>query len=112
MQAETKSYEGLVHAGAGTGLFLVQLCALIPGLLPALALVGLIAAVFVVPLLVTGLAAALLLAPFYGLWRLATGERRRRASLNLRSASAHRAGAGPGAQLASMQKGAGSHGAL
>ena len=47
MAAETKSYEGLMHAGAGTGLVLLQLSALIPGLLPSLALAGLIAAVVV-----------------------------------------------------------------
>src|SRR5437773_8862171 len=57
MAAETKSYEGLMHAGAGTGLVLLQLSALIPGLLPSLALAGLITAVVVLPLLVVGLAA-------------------------------------------------------
>ena len=76
MERDTKSYDGLMHAGAGTGLVLVQLSALIPGLLPSLALAGLITAVVVLPLLVVGLAAGLVFAPLYGLWRLVTRERR------------------------------------
>ena len=72
-------YTGLMNAGAGTGLALVQLSAYIPGLLPTLALLAVFAVVLVLPLLAIGVAAALLAAPPYALWRLAT-RRRRRAS--------------------------------
>jgi hypothetical protein len=37
MAAESESYNGLMHAG-GTGLFLLALSAMIPGLLPFIAL--------------------------------------------------------------------------
>jgi hypothetical protein len=40
MAAERESYEGLIHAGAGTELTVVQLSALIAGLLLSLALAG------------------------------------------------------------------------
>jgi hypothetical protein len=42
MRRETTSsfYNGLIHAGAGTGLAVVQLSALIPGLLPTIALLA------------------------------------------------------------------------
>jgi len=63
---ENKTYHGLMHAGAGTGLFLVQLSVIIPGLLPILAL----------PVVALGLVAALLTAPPYALWRLATRSSR------------------------------------
>src|SRR4051812_5377286 len=66
--AERKSYNGLMHAGAGTGLFLVQLSALIPGLLPSLALLGVIAAVVVLPLVALTLVAGVLAAPPVGVW--------------------------------------------
>ena len=112
MAAERESYEGLMHAGAGTGLFLVQLSALIPGLLPSLALAGLITAVVLAPLLVVSLAAGLLFAPLYGLWRLATRERRHSSSPQPQAASAHRVESRDGAELAWSQKGAGFHGAL
>jgi len=74
---ETKTYNGLLHAGAGTGLFLVQLSVIIPGLLPILALTVVFTAVLVLPVVVLGLAAALVAAPPYGLWRLATRGGRR-----------------------------------
>jgi hypothetical protein len=59
-------------------MVIVQLSAIIPGLLPTLALLGLITAVAVLPALVLGLVLTLLLAPPYGVWRLATRGRRRR----------------------------------
>lgn len=71
--------DNLIHAGAGTALLTVQLSALIPGLLPSLALLGVIALVFVVPMIVLGLAGVVVLGPPWGLWRLATRSRRRRA---------------------------------
>src|SRR5438445_8513748 len=104
MAAERESYEGLMHAGAGTGLFLVQLSALIPGLLPSLALAGLITAVVLLPLLVVGLAAGLLFAPLYGLWRLATREHRRSSSPQPGAASAQRVESRHGAEPASSQR--------
>jgi hypothetical protein len=110
MAAERESYEGPMHVGAGTGLILAQLSALIPGLLPSLALAGLVAAVVLVPLLVVSLAAGLLFAPLYGLWRLATRERRRSSSSQRAPASAHRVESTPGAVLASSQKGSRFHG--
>ena len=76
MTTETKTYNGLLHAGAGTGLGLVQLSVLFPGLLPTLALLGFFTAVMVLPLLALGLVAAVLAAPPYVVWRLATRGRR------------------------------------
>jgi hypothetical protein len=112
MAAERESYAGLMHAGAGTGLILVQLSALIPGLPPSLALAGLIAAVVLVPLVVVGLAAGLLAAPLYALWRLGTRGRRRSSSSQRAAALSHRVDSTPGAALASSQRGARFHGAL
>ena len=66
---------GLIHAGAGTGLALVQLSVIIPGLLPTLALLVVFTVPLVLPILVLGLAAALLAAPPYLVWRLATRGR-------------------------------------
>jgi len=78
MARDSDTYQGLMHAGAGTSQLLVQLSVLIPGLLPTLALVGVITAVVVLPLVLIGLAATLVIAPPFGLWRLATRSRRRR----------------------------------
>ena len=64
------AYNGLIHAGAGTGLFLVQISAFFPGFLPFLALTAVFAAVVLVPLVIVGVVAALLAAPPYALWRL------------------------------------------
>jgi hypothetical protein len=50
----------------GSGIFLIQLCAVIPGLLPCLLLL----LPFVLPLVVLGLAAALLVGVPVGIWRL------------------------------------------
>ncbi len=87
---ERGSVDDLLGAGAGSGLILVQLSAIIPGLLPTLGLLGLITAVAVLPALLIGLALTLLLAPPYGVWRLATrGRRRRRAEYALTLAARH-----------------------
>jgi hypothetical protein len=63
-----------IHAGAGTSMALAWV-GLIPGVIPALALTVLIVAVLAVPLLVLGVAAGILVAPPYALWR-AFGRRR------------------------------------
>jgi hypothetical protein len=65
----------LTHAGAGLGLSIVQLGAIIPGFLAGLALVALLAAIVVLPLLVLGLVVGLLAAPPYALWRVAARRR-------------------------------------
>jgi hypothetical protein len=65
-QTEESTYTGLMHAGAGSGLVLVQVSALIPGLLPSIAL----AAVFALPLLVPVVVLGILAAPPAGVWWL------------------------------------------
>ena len=70
MARETTPSDDLAHVGAGTGLALVQLSALIPGLLPSLAIAGLITAVVALPLVALAVAGALVVAPPIGLWRL------------------------------------------
>jgi hypothetical protein len=60
---------------AGSGIFLIQACAVTPGLLPCLALLLLL----VLPLVVLGAAVGLLLALPVGMWRLAAVARRSRA---------------------------------
>jgi hypothetical protein len=77
MAAESESYNGLMHAGGGTGLFLLALSA-IPGLLPFIALAGVLAAALAIPLLVLGLLAALLATPPLGVWLLVRRARGRR----------------------------------
>lgn len=77
MTSTTRSGAGLVHAGSGTALGLVQASVLIPGLLPTIALLGAFIAVIVLPVLALALAVALIGAPPYALWRLATRGRRR-----------------------------------
>jgi hypothetical protein len=79
MAAESKSYSGLMHAGAGTGLLLVQVSAIIPGLLPTLGLLGVVAAVLLLPVVALGLAVAILAAPALGAWVLVSRIRARRA---------------------------------
>jgi hypothetical protein len=65
-----------MHAGSGTGLGLVQLSVLIPGLLPTVALLAVFIVAIVLPIVVLGLAVALVVAPPYLAWRLATRARR------------------------------------
>ena len=62
---------GMMHAGGGAGLFLIQLSAIVPGLLPTVALLGAFLAVIAVPLLALGLVAAIIAAPLYAIWRTA-----------------------------------------
>ena len=64
---------GLMHAGGGAGLFLIQLSAIVPGLLPTVGLLAVVA----VPFLVVGLALAIVAAPPYLVWRTARAALRR-----------------------------------
>jgi hypothetical protein len=77
MTQNTDSYRGFVHAGAGTSQVIVLLSVMIPGLLPSLALIGVITAVLVLPVVALGLAATVVITTPLGLWRLATRGRRR-----------------------------------
>jgi hypothetical protein len=78
MTAATRSgsYGGLIHAGSGTGLGLVQLSVLIPGLLPTVGLLAVFIVAIVLPVVVLALAVGLVGAPPYLAWRLATRARR------------------------------------
>lgn len=81
MTTDTPSeYRGFLHAGGGTGLALIQLSALFPGLLVSLALCALL----LVPIAVLGLVAAILATPPYLVWRTV---RRRRARAERRYSS-------------------------
>jgi hypothetical protein len=60
-----------MHAGAGTGLALVQLSALVPGFLPGLALLAVLIAVVVVPLVALALVVGVASIPPLGVWLLA-----------------------------------------
>jgi hypothetical protein len=64
---------GVMHAGGGAGLFLIQLSAIVPGLLPTVALLAAFLAVLAVPLLALGLVVAVVAAPPYLIWRTARG---------------------------------------
>lgn len=79
MATDTRSYDGLMHAGGGTVLMLLPLSAMIPGLLPFIGLLALIGAVIVLPLIALTLVAAVLAAPPVGLWLLTKRIRARRA---------------------------------
>jgi hypothetical protein len=106
---ETHRSDELLHLGAGSGLFLVQLSVIIPGLLPTLGLLGVITVVALLPMLVVGLAASLVLAPPLGLWRLATRGRRRRRQHAAEAARAHLTShTGPAASRLGQIRGAGS----
>jgi hypothetical protein len=59
---------------AGSGIFLVQACAVIPGLLPCLGLLLVLA----LPLIILSAATGLVLALPVGIWRLAVSARRSR----------------------------------
>jgi hypothetical protein len=80
MTPETKptTGSGLLHAGAGTGLFLIQASAIVPGLLATVALVGAFVVVIALPLLALGLLLAIVAAPPYAVGRAARAWRRRR----------------------------------
>ena len=77
MAGEKTAYTGLIHAGTGTGLALIQLSVLFPGLLPVIGLLAVFAAVVLLPLLVLGLAAAALAAPPAAAWLLIRRARAR-----------------------------------
>ena len=63
------TYNGLMHAGAGTIVIMGQLCALVPGLLPIIALTVVFALPIALALVALGLVGALLAGPPYLLWR-------------------------------------------
>ena len=71
---------GVIGLVGGSGILLIQACAIIPGLLPGL----LLAALLVLPVVVLGLAAGLLIAVPLGIWRLIAGARRRQAGPSAR----------------------------
>ena len=75
---KTEISDHFMHAGAGTGMVLVNLGALIPGLFPFLALTAVVTVVLVAPFAILGLAAALVAAPFYLASRVIRRARRRR----------------------------------
>ena len=75
---KTEVSDHFIHAGAGTGLAVVNLGALIPGFVPFLALSAVVALVLLAPFLVLGLAAVLAAAPFYLSSRVVRRARRRR----------------------------------
>jgi hypothetical protein len=77
MDDDATTYSGLMHAGAGTGHLLVQLSAIVPGLLPFIGLLAIFTVVLLLPLLVLGLAAAILAAPPAGAWLLVKRARAR-----------------------------------
>jgi hypothetical protein len=68
--------DSLIHAGAGAGLFLVQLSVIIPGLLPFLALTVVFTVPLLLPFVALGLVIGLIAGPPYAIWRLATRGRR------------------------------------
>lgn len=75
---KTEMSDHVIHAGAGTGLVLVNFGALIPGLFPFLALTAVVTVVLVAPFVILGVAAALIPAPFYLASRVLRRARRRR----------------------------------
>ena len=75
---KTERSDHFIHAGAGTGLAIINLGALIPGFVPFLALTALVTAVLVAPFVILGLAAVLVAAPFYVISRVLRRARRRR----------------------------------
>ena len=77
MADEQTAYAGLIHAGTGTGLALIQLSVLLPGLLPVIGLLAVFAVVLLLPLLVLGLATAVLAAPPTAAWLLVRRARAR-----------------------------------
>jgi hypothetical protein len=83
------SCSGPMHAGAGTGLALVQLSALTPGLLPTLALLAVLTAVVVLPLVALTLVVGVVAIPPLGVWLLARRIRAGRVQLRRRSPAPH-----------------------
>jgi hypothetical protein len=94
-QAQTRTTStpwDLSNVGGGTALAVTYL-GLIPGVLPTLALTALAIALVVLPVLALGLAAGVVIAPPYGIWRLATrGRRRTRRSATVKTPRSRKAG--------------------
>jgi hypothetical protein len=63
------TYTGAIHAGGGTLVFMGQICALVPGLLPFIALTVAFALPLVLVSVALGLVAAVLGGPPYLVWR-------------------------------------------
>jgi hypothetical protein len=74
MDRRTQVSDHFMHAGAGTSMALAWV-GLIPGVIPLLALTGVLVAILLLPLVVLGLAGAVVAAPPYAIWR-AVGRRR------------------------------------
>jgi hypothetical protein len=55
---------------AGSAVFIVQVCALVPGLLPFVGLLGVVILVLMLPVIAVGLLGAVLVLPVIGIWRL------------------------------------------
>jgi hypothetical protein len=68
--AKTHASDQFIHAGGGAGLALIQLAAIIPGLLPCIALGAVFAALLIVPLAALALAVMVLLVVSWSAWRL------------------------------------------
>jgi hypothetical protein len=75
---DTRLSDSLTHAGGGTALAVTYLGVLIPGFFPVLVLTVAAGTVLIAPVLVLGLAAAVVAGPPYGLWRLAARSRKSR----------------------------------
>ena len=75
------TYTGAMHAGGGTVLLTGPLAAILPGLLPFIALTVVFAVPIVLPFIALGLVVAIVGGPPWLVWRLATRGRRRRLAL-------------------------------
>jgi 4-amino-4-deoxy-L-arabinose transferase-like glycosyltransferase len=84
MNPDKASYKGLINAGAGTALAIVQLGAIIPGFLPAVVLTLVLAALVVVPLLALGLVLSVLFGPPAAVWWLWSRHRNRSRAPHIR----------------------------
>jgi hypothetical protein len=69
MDRRTEISDHFMHAGSGTSMALAWV-GLIPGVIPLLALSGVVLAVLVLPLVVLGVAAGVVAAPPYAAWRV------------------------------------------
>ena len=74
---KTEISDHFIHAGGGTAVAFAYL-SLIPGFIPIVALTVLVGAVLVAPLVILGLAAVLIAAPFYLASRVVRRAPRRR----------------------------------
>jgi hypothetical protein len=71
------SGDGTLGLIAGSAVFLIQVCALVPGLLPFVGLLGVVILVLMLPVIAVGLLAAVLVLPVIGIWRLFVRSRAR-----------------------------------